>query len=232
MSENYTAHPNWVRRSEMEVSDRTHHYIVLSYLNAWMVEHALPQATGNLLDYGSGGQPYRKLFETNVDRYVTADVAVYGELVPDILLRPNEAIDCKDGHFDTILSTQTLEHVEDPDFYLNECARVIKQGGTLILTAPMQWRHHEIPYDYFRYTRFGLETLLSRNGFSVQSIKSTGGAFALIGQILLNFLNERGVYRPLLYKIINRSALWLDRRFPDGEDVINWMVIAKKTNSA
>lgn len=232
MSETYTADPTWVRRSEMQVSDRTHHYIVLSLLNDWMLEEALPQAAGEFLDYGSGGQPYRKLFEPNVDRYVTADVAVYRNLAPDILLTPNEPMSCEANRFDTILSAQTLEHVQDPDFYLRECARVIKNGGTLILTAPMQWRHHEVPYDYFRYTRFGLELLLKRNGFSVQSVKSTGGAFALIGQILLNFLNERRVYRPFLYKMINRTALWLDRKFPDGEDVINWMVIARKTGGS
>ena len=216
----------------MEISDRTHHYIVLKFLHQWLVEEALPHAKGRLLDYGSGGQPYRRLFEAQVDTYVAADVAVYGDLVPEIRLVPNEAIPCEDASFDTVVSSQTLEHVPDPDFYVSECARVIKPGGTLILTAPMQWRHHEVPYDYFRYTQFGLKLVLERHGFAVESIKSTGGTIALIAQIFLNFLNERQVYRPFLYKIINRIALWLDRRYPDGEDVINWMCIAKRVTAA
>lgn len=232
MTEAYSADPAWVRRTTTELSDRSHHYIVLSHLIKWMAEEALPQASGTLLDYGSGGQPYRQLFETRVERYVTADVAVYGNLQPDILLTPNQPIDCGDSQFDTILSSQTLEHVQDPDFYLSECARIMKSNGTLLLTAPMQWRHHEVPYDYFRYTRYGLELLLTRHGFRLMSIKSTGGTFALIGQILLNFLNERKIYRPRLYKMINRVALWLDRKYPDDADVINWMCIAKKTGDS
>ena len=232
MNNSYNADPAWIRRDTMEISESSHHYIVLTLLHKWLVEEALPHAKGRLLDYGSGGQPYRRLFETQVDTYVAADVAVYGDLVPDIRLVPNEAIPCDDTSFDTVLATQTLEHVPDPDFYLSECARVIKPGGSLILTAPMQWRHHEVPYDYFRYTRFGLKLLLERHGFAVDIIAPTGGAMALMGQILLNFLNERKVYRPFLYKIINRAALWLDRRYPDGEDVLNWMCIAKRVTGA
>jgi SAM-dependent methyltransferase len=197
-----------------------------------MVEDALPHARGRLLDYGSGGQPYRRLFETRCDAYIAADVAVYGNLVPELHLKPNEAIPCADASFDTVLASQTLEHVPDPDFYVSECARVIRSGGTLILTAPMQWRHHETPYDYFRYTRFGIQLLLERHGFILESIKSTGGAMALLGQILLNFLNERKIYRPFLYRVINRTALWLDRKYPDGEDVINWMCIARRADAS
>ena len=232
MTNNYNADPAWIRRSTMEISDRTHHYIVLTFLHEWMVEDALPHARGRLLDYGSGGQPYRRLFETRCDAYIAADVAVYGNLVPELHLKPNEAIPCADASFDTVLASQTLEHVPDPDFYVSECARVIRSGGTLILTAPMQWRHHETPYDYFRYTRFGIQLLLERHGFILESIKSTGGAMALLGQILLNFLNERKIYRPFLYRVINRTALWLDRKYPDGEDVINWMCIARRADAS
>ena len=230
MTENpaYVASPDWVRRTSLDLDLSSPHYIVLSFLHKWMIERALSAAKGRLLDYGCGGQPYRALFEPAVDAYVAADVANYCEGKVDVLLAPNERAPLPDASFDTILATQTLEHVPDPAFYLSECARLLRAGGSLILTAPMQWRHHEVPYDYFRFTRFGIERLLKDYGFEVMDASSTGGVFALIGQILLNHISEGAIPRPRLNRLINQIALWLDRRYPDGEDVINWMFLARR----
>ncbi len=217
-----------VRRCNMELSNRDHHYIVLSFLHAWMITCALPRAHGQLLDYGAGGQPYRLLFESKVTSYTAADINPTPGQRLDVLLVPGQPVPCADASFDTVLSSQTLEHVPDPLFYIQQCYRLLRAGGTLILTAPMQWRHHEVPHDYWRFTRHGLESLLTRGGFAVDEISPTGGVFALMGQILLNTLRERHVVRPRLFQFINRMALWLDRRFPDGEDTINWMCLARK----
>jgi SAM-dependent methyltransferase len=42
----------------------------------------------------------------------------------------------KDNMFDVILASEILEHVFDTDFMVAECSRVLKKGGTLILTTP------------------------------------------------------------------------------------------------
>jgi SAM-dependent methyltransferase len=217
-----------LRRCTMQLDEADHHYIVLSALHAWLAEAALPAARGTLLDYGSGGQPYRALFETKVSKYVAADVAPTPGRTLDIVLAPDRPVPLPDGSVDTVLSSQTLEHVPDPAFYLGECRRLLRPGGVLILTAPMQWRHHEAPHDYLRFTRFGLERLLAAAGFALISIAPQGGAFALLGQVLLNTLTARGIVRPGLFRLVNRAALWLDRRFPDGEDTLGWMCLARK----
>lgn len=217
-----------IRRCNMELSDRDHHYIVLSFLHDWLVTEALPVAHGTLLDYGSGGQPYRTLFETKIERYLAADVQSTPGRTVDVTIEPGKPVPLPDASIDTVLSSQTLEHVPDPLFYLQECHRLLRSGGVLILTAPMQWRHHEVPHDYYRFTRYGLESLLKRAGFMVASITPTGGVFALMGQILLNTISERFIRKPRLFRLINRLALWLDRRYPDGDDTINWMCLARK----
>jgi SAM-dependent methyltransferase len=217
-----------LRRHNMELSDADHHYLVLHHLHAWLIEKALPMAKGTLLDYGSGGQPYRALFETKVQRYIAADVQPTAGRALDVTLQPGQPVPMPDGSVDTLLSSQTLEHVPDPAFYLRECARLLRSGGVLILTAPMQWRHHEEPHDYYRFTRYGLEHLIKSAGLVLQNITPTGGAFTLIGQILLNSLTERGVVRPGLFRFINRATLWLEKRYPDTEDTIDWMCLAQK----
>lgn len=217
-----------IRRCNMQLDPRDFHYIVLSHIHAWLIEHALPAATGTLLDYGSGGQPYRALFETKVARYLAADLQPTGDLPLDVRLEPGKPVPMADESVETVLSSQTLEHVPDPGAYLRECGRLLKTGGRLILTAPMQWRHHEVPYDFYRFTRYGLEHLIKAAGFEVESITPAGGACALLGQMLINTLFERLGPRPVLYGLINRATLWLDRRYPDGDDTINWMCLARK----
>jgi SAM-dependent methyltransferase len=217
-----------VRRNDMTLDPGDHHFIVLSFLHEWLIRRAVPAAKGVLLDYGAGGQPYRALFEAKVEKYIAADVNPTPGRALDITLTPNQPVPWADGSVDTVLSSQTLEHVPSPEFYLGECRRLLRPGGVLILTAPMQWRHHESPHDYYRFTRHGLAHLLQGAGFAVEEIAPCGGAFALLGQILLNTLSERGVRLPFIFGLVNRFALWLDRRYPDGEDTINWMCLARR----
>lgn len=210
------------------VAPDSHHYISLSLLNRWVEDVAVPHARGELLDYGCGGQPYRALFETRVARYVGADVSLARGIVPDVLFEPGKAVPLDDGTFDTIVSTQVLEHVADPAFYVSECARLLRADGTLLISVPMQWRHHEVPFDYWRFTRFGIEELLVSHGFKVESTTPCGGVYALLGQILASHLAENGFRRPWLIRMLNRFALWLDRRRPDTEDTLLWMCVAHR----
>ena len=102
-----------------------------------------------MLDFGCGAQPYRELFSPRISRYIGADVAAAKDTTLDVEIAPGEAVPLEDASVDTILATQTLEHVFDFQFYLRECERLLRPGGVLIMTAPMQWRLHEAPYDYW-----------------------------------------------------------------------------------
>lgn len=42
----------------------------------------------------------------------------------------------KDNFFDLVISTEVLEHVNDPDIFLREIYRVLKPNGKLLLTTP------------------------------------------------------------------------------------------------
>lgn len=226
MAINHTA--GLVRRDRMEVAPENHHYISLTFLNAWMENVARPHAHGVFLDYGCGGQPYRDFFAGSVARYIGADVVASQGVKLDLKIDPDKPLRLPDGSVDTILSTQVLEHVPDFGFYLGECWRLLRPGGALILTVPMQWRHHETPFDYWRFTRYGIVAALEQRGFRVEDASPCGGVFALIGQILLSHLAETGKIKPLLFRLVNRTALWLDGKYADFEDTLNWMCLARK----
>jgi SAM-dependent methyltransferase len=217
------------RTSNMHLEVGSHHYISLSLLYHWMQNVAVNYARGILLDYGCGGQPYRELVLPNITQYIGADLVKSDKVTLDLLLSVNTPLPLHNSSVDSIISTQVLEHVPDPGFYLSEASRVLKVGGSLILTAPMQWRHHEIPFDYYRYTKYGLHYLLEQNNFTIIKLDPCGGVFALIGQILANFLAENAIiYRKFYFRIINKIFLFLDKHFPDYDDSLLWLCIAAK----
>lgn len=220
-----------VRRKDMALPVWSHHYIVLSRLYAWLEEEAVSYAKGVLLDYGCGGQPYRTLFESRIEKYIGADVTPAAGTMLDIQIAPGHPLPLPSESVDTILSTQALEHVSDFDFYLKECQRLLKPDGVLILTVPMQWRHHEAPNDFWRFTRFGIVACLSRNGLDVKAITPCGGVYALIGQIFLSHLVARGVHSKMVFSVVNRCALWLDKASEDVDDTLLWMCIVRKAPS-
>jgi SAM-dependent methyltransferase len=205
-----------------------HHYIALSFMADWMGTVATKVARGVFLDYGCGGQPYRELFASRIERYIGADIVPAANITPDIVFAPGEPLPLPGASVDTILSTQVLEHVADYQAYLEDCRRLLKPQGYLIITIPMQWRHHEAPADYWRFTRYGISHVLQQHAFGVENITPCGGVYALLGQIFTDHLANRGIGSKRVYGLVNRLALWLDRRIPDYEDTLGWMCIAKK----
>jgi SAM-dependent methyltransferase len=166
-----------------------------------------------VLDAGAGEGRYRRHFAKA--RYVAVDLAVgdpdwdYDRLDAraDLGRLPFVA-----GAFDHVLSTQTLEHLADPGAFLAEACRVLRPGGTLLLTAPMLFRMHQEPHDFFRYTRHGLALLLARAGFEVESIAPQGGYFWFLADAIRP-LHRRlfGKERPLLLRALAAPLVLLSK---------------------
>jgi SAM-dependent methyltransferase len=121
----------------------------------------------SILDYGCGGSPYRSLFRNS--KYFRADFTPGDGL--DFLLPADSSVPASDSSFDMVLSTQVLEHVPEPANYVAECFRVLKPGGSLVLTTHGLFRDHGCPYDFQRWTADGLRLLLERAGFRIKGAK-------------------------------------------------------------
>jgi SAM-dependent methyltransferase len=136
-----------------------------------------------VLDAGAGDAPYRELFSHC--EYVTADwpESVHaGGKAADILASLDD-LPVAEAVFDAVISTQVLEHVRAPSVVLNELHRVLRVEGTLWLTAPLVWPLHEEPYDFFRYTEYGLRHLLEEAGFEEVDIRARNGCLATLAQL-------------------------------------------------
>lgn len=140
----------------------------------------------HVIDVGAGDAPYRELFG-HTD-YVTVDWSETVHEAPDGLdvVASADALPLAAGAADVLLCTQVLEHVAEPAPVLAELRRVLAPGGTLYLTAPLVWEEHELPHDYFRYTRAGLEHLLSAAGFESIEVAPRSDCFTTLAQLLSN----------------------------------------------
>jgi hypothetical protein len=92
----------------------------------------------------------------------------------------------------------------------------------------MYWQLHEVPHDYYRFTRYGFQYLLTHQGFEVLEILANGGKWAMLGQVLLHTLPTRWARRPWLLKRINHFFARLDDKYHDEVNTINYVVISRK----
>jgi len=126
-----------------------------------------------VLNIGSGG------FVANSVSKVKSNCVLNIDLDPD--RNPDMVVDvCEmnrfsDGEFDVVIMSEVLEHVKTPHLAINEIYRVLREGGKLILTAPFLFEMHDRPHDYYRFTKHGLEYLLS--DFSQVDIESRNSYF-------------------------------------------------------
>jgi len=142
------------------------------------VSESLPSGS-KILDAGAGECAYKKYFSHC--KYVSVDLAIgeenwnYHNLD---CIAPLDNLPFDDASFDAILCTQVLEHLEHPRAAVKELFRVLRSGGRLFSTVPMAHGEHQAPYDFFRYTSYGLQSICENAGFREIGITPLGGMFS------------------------------------------------------
>jgi SAM-dependent methyltransferase len=227
----------------------------LQDLGRWYITEFVRSVAGRLpagtllLDAGAGECAYKKFFAHC--RYLAMDLGVgesawnYANL--DLLSRLDR-LPLSDGSVDAILCTQVLEHLEWPRESVREFHRVLNPGGVLYLTAPMAHNEHQAPYDYFRYTSFGLRSICGGAGFGRLEILPFGGLPARIAYELPRIMTlfpgsgaRSGRVRIggllllparvavfLAVRLLQRLFLWADRFDRARNDPFGWSLIATK----
>jgi SAM-dependent methyltransferase len=202
------------------------------------IRDAAPHVSGRVLDVGCGTMPYRALFVTPT--YVGLDIDSPSTRARGVahLLYDGGKFPVQDCEFDAALCNQVLEHVFEPDTFLAEVHRSLKPGGRLLLTVPFVWDEHEQPFDFARYTSFGLAALLNRHGFELVRHRKLMADFSILPQL----------FNAYVYKIVQAWPTWarlcvcalvmspaslaglaLGRILPRNEDLfLDQLVLARK----
>jgi SAM-dependent methyltransferase len=146
---------------------------------------------GILLDFGCGRKPYKNLFQ--VEKYIGVDIEVSGHshaLSEIDVYYDGSTIPFPDGHFNSIFCSEVLEHVFEIDSTLIELNRVLKKNGKLLFTVPFVWNDHEIPYDYGRYSTYGLTYLLEKHGFKIIEINKSTNFIETLFQLGILYVHQ------------------------------------------
>ena len=102
------------------------------------VKEATKYAAGRLLDIGCGNKPYFQFFKNKVSEYIGCDIVQSSENLVDYICPANK-LPFEDNSFDTIFSTQVMEHVADFHGMASESFRVLRKNGYGIFTMPFSW---------------------------------------------------------------------------------------------
>jgi SAM-dependent methyltransferase len=179
------------------------------------------RSAADILDYGCGGSPYKSLY--NAKKYVRADYVESADL--DISIGEDGGLPCDSSQFDIVLSTQVLEHVREPQIYLKEAFRVLRPGGSLILTTHGIWEDHGCPFDFRRWTADGLRAEIQLAGFDVSKMcKLTTGSravFFMFGRNIDGIVASRKTMLGWAFWFLRRSGFaenairntWLDKYY-------------------
>lgn len=194
--------------------------------------------TAKVLDVGCGLKPYRELFSTS--HYIGIDIAGGGHVDEAKTVDKfygGHFIPFEDNSFDTIICTQVLEHADDPEILVAECARVLRDGGTAFFSMPFTYPEHEVPYDFRRFTRFEHQRLFKKNGFAEITITQTTGIFGTFGQLLVVWCFEsipfrapvlKGMLTVLIFAPVQFFGLLLDSLTNKSGMTMDYVITLKK----
>jgi SAM-dependent methyltransferase len=135
-------------------------------------------ANGRLADLGCGDVPFYHFYKNNITENICVD---WGNENKGISFLDHEAdlntkIDfLASDSFDSVLCTDVLEHIHQPELLFSEMARILKSNGHLILTVPFIYWIHDSPHDYHRYTNYKLREFCKKNNLEVVKLEAYGG---------------------------------------------------------
>ncbi len=193
-----------------------------------------------VVDAGAGQCQYKQIFSRR-HKYISVDLCV-GDSNWDFsqidIVAPLEKIPLWDNFADVILLNQVLEHIYNIKDVIKELARILKKNGIILGTVPQYSGEHQVPYDFFRFTRYSLEKIAEENGFKLIYIKPQGGFFICLGSLIQgsctyfmtkNFYNKffKYLWAPVVI-FVGILSLLFDYFDKDKLTTLNYEFIFKK----
>lgn len=179
---------------ELQVGSRLIADIVANLYDTYIPKYV----KGRLIDLGCGKVP---LFEA-YKNYVTENICVdwmntlnedgYLDLECDL----NKRLPFNDDDFDTIILSDVLEHIPNPEEFWLEMSRILTRNGKVLINTPFYYCLHETPHDYYRYTEYALRRFAELSGFKILILKPIGGT----PEILVDIIAKHLQFVPLIGK--------------------------------
>ncbi len=189
---------------------------------------------GIVLDMGGRDRGKFKKPKDKVEKWIFADIEEKHH--PDIVLDIADMRVIENNSIDVIAAVEVFAHVEKIDKALDECHRILKNGGEIIFSVPLMYPIINDPTDFQRWTEAKWRKELTKRGFKVETVEVVGLYFTLLAEILnlgnkscpkLKYLGF--VFYPilsLLAKLDNTKIVQKNKTL--SSFTTGYMIIAKK----
>ncbi len=181
-------------------------------------------ARGWVLEIGSGNRRLQKHLAADT-RYVALDYPPSGSrysLRPDVW-GDAARLPIGSARLDGVVLIEVLEHLPDPLTALREAGRVVKPGGRVLLSVPFLYPIHDAPYDFGRFTQFGLQRLAAAAGLELVRLKERGGpaeTAAMLAALALARMALHSIVKPNPAALVVLPLLMLVPLF----NVLGWLL--------
>jgi len=169
--------------------------------------------SGKLIDLGCGKVPLYETYQpfaTDVfctDRGGQNEMGMYLDFISDLSF----PLPIKGEVIDTIILSDVLEHIPQPDMLWGEMARILRTGGVIFLSVPFLYGQHERPDDYYRYTKFALERFAKQSGFNILLLQPLGGSLEVLADIAAKHIQNIPLIGKLVAVILQEITFMFSR---------------------
>lgn len=147
-------------------------------------------AKGKLLDLGCGKVPLFMAYQDYVAENICVDWedTLHKNPYLDIECDITQVLPFANAEFDTIILSDVLEHIPEPEHLWTEISRVLSTQGTLLMNVPFFYCLHERPHDYYRFTEFALRRFVENSGLRLIQLEPLGGTPEIVADIFAKHL--------------------------------------------
>lgn len=206
----YILHKNQLKASRniqyVTVSSR----LIVDIIAKFYTKNIPKYVKGHFLDLGCGQAPLYLLYKNYTKNITCVDWSnsIHENSHLDFEQDLNMNLVMESNTYDSIILSDVLEHIRKPEALLNEIFRVLNKDGILLMNVPFFYWLHEHPFDYYRYTKYALQSMCEDTGFEIIELKPYGGIPEIITDIFAKILKNI----PLLGKplaILIQKITWL-----------------------
>ncbi|MBI2653353.1 class I SAM-dependent methyltransferase [Candidatus Woesearchaeota archaeon] len=126
-----------------------------------------------ILDIGSGKNPdYHRFMKGKITCF---DIVKYSKthVVGDA-----DSLPFKKNSFDKVVIVNALYYFKNPSKVIESVSNILKKNGKLVVITPFFYPIHDAPIDKYRFTEYGLKTML-QDYFKIEKIEPVGGIFTM-----------------------------------------------------
>ncbi len=188
--------------------------------------------TGKVLDFGCGSMEYRKLLK-NAQTYTGLDIEgaeANGFIgAGEVVYYDGVHIPFKNAEFDSVIAIEVFEHVEQLKDILDELNRVMKKEGCMLFTVPMSFPLHLEPWDYRRFTKYGIRKMLYESGFEIVEIRGSTTFKNTLRRLRIIECVSQKEWMKKINVLYSNICFALSNNVTENEKFpIDWLVICSK----